>query len=88
MILINNSALLRLLAFGLFYLIRDIIFGCPYGTTLKEWRYCHSLSNQITESVIGASGVLIWFDSSCVIVLVLDRVAKLHPPVVSGIQLA
>jgi SulP family sulfate permease len=93
MILINKlSPTTVFLAFGLFYLMTGYYFRLPVPVQpLKAvGAIAIAYPNQITESVIGASGVLFGF-----ILLVLslsgtlDRVAKLFTqPVVRGIQLA
>jgi sulfate permease, SulP family len=93
MILINKlSPTTVFLAFGLFYLMTGFYFRLPIPVQpLKAvGAIAIAYPNQITESVIGASGVLFGF-----ILLVLslsgtlDRVAKLFTqPVVRGIQLA
>ena len=93
MILINKlSPTTVFLAFGLFYLMTGYYFRLPIPVQpLKAvGAIAIAYPNQITESVIGASGVLFGL-----ILLVLslsgtlDRVAKLFTqPVVRGIQLA
>jgi SulP family sulfate permease len=93
MILINKlSPTTVFLAFGLFYLMTGYYFRLPIPVQpLKAvGAIAIAYPNQITESVIGASGMLFGF-----ILLVLslsgtlDRVAKLFTqPVVRGIQLA
>jgi sulfate permease, SulP family len=93
MILINKlSPTTVFLAFGLFYLMTGFYFRLPIPVQpLKAvGAIAIAYPNQITESVIGASGILFG-----VILLVLslsgtlDRVAKLFTqPVVRGIQLA
>jgi SulP family sulfate permease len=93
MILINKlSPTTVFLAFGLFYLMTGYYYRLPIPVQpLKAvGAIAIAYPNQITESVIGASGVLFGF-----ILLVLslsgtlDRVAKLFTqPVVRGIQLA
>jgi SulP family sulfate permease len=93
MILINKlSPTTVFLAFGLFYLMTGYYFRLPIPVQpLKAvGAIAIAYPNQITESVIGASGMLFGF-----ILLVLslsgtlDRVARLFTqPVVRGIQLA
>lgn len=93
MILINKlSPTTVFLAFGLFYLMTGYYFRLPIPVQPLKAVGAMAIAypNQITESVIGASGVLFGL-----ILLVLslsgtlDRVAKLFtPPVVRGIQLA
>ena len=93
MILINKlSPTTVFLAFGLFYLMTGYYFRLPIPVQpLKAvGAIAIAYPNQITESVIGASGILFGL-----ILLVLslsgtlDRVAKLFTqPVVRGIQLA
>ena len=93
MILINKlSPTTVFLAFGLFYLITGYYFRLPIPVQpLKAvGAIAIAYPNQITESVIGASGILFGL-----ILLVLslsgalDRVARLFTqPVVRGIQLA
>lgn len=93
MILINKlSPTTVFLAFGLFYLMTGYYFRLPIPVQpLKAvGAIAIAYPNQITEAVIGASGILFGF-----ILLVLsisgtlDRVAKLFTqPVVRGIQLA
>jgi SulP family sulfate permease len=93
MILINKlSPTTVFLAFGLFYLMTGFYFRLPIPVQpLKAvGAIAIAYPNQITESVIGASGILFGL-----ILLVLslsgtlDRVARLFTqPVVRGIQLA
>ena len=93
MILINKlSATTVFLGFGLFYLMTGLYYRLPVPVQpLKAvGAIAIAYPNQITESVIGASGMLFGF-----ILLVLslsgtlDRVARLFTqPVVRGIQLA
>jgi len=93
MILINRlSPTTVFLAFGLFYLMTGFYFRLPVPVQpLKAvGAIAIAYPNQITESVIGASGILFGF---ILLVLslsgLLDRVARLFTqPVVRGIQLA
>ena len=93
MILINKlSPTTVFLAFGLFYMMTGFYFRLPIPVQpLKAvGAIAIAFPNQITESVIGASGILFGL---VLLVLslsgTLDRVAKLFTqPVVRGIQLA
>lgn len=93
MILINNlSPTTVFLAFGLFYLITGFYFRLPVPVQpLKAvGAIAIAFPNQITESVIGASGLifgalLLLFSLTGLV----DKLAKLFTqPVVRGIQLA
>jgi sulfate permease, SulP family len=93
MILINRlSPTTVFLAFGLFYLMTGFYYRLPIPVQpLKAvGAIAIAYPNQITESVIGAGGILFGF---LLLVLALsgtvDRLAKLFTqPVVRGIQLA
>ena len=93
MILINKlSATTVFLGFGLFYLVTGLYYRLPIPVQpLKAvGAIAIAYPNQITESVIGAAGILF-----ALLLLVmslsgmLDKIARLFtPPVVRGIQLA
>jgi len=93
MILINRlSPTTVFLAFGLFYLLTGFYYRLPIPVQpLKAvGAIAIAYPNQITESVIGAGGIL--FGSLLLIMSItgtVDRLAKLFTqPVVRGIQLA
>jgi len=93
MILINKlSPTTVFLSFGLFYLITAFIYRLPVPVQpLKAvGAIAIAFPNQITESVIGASGVI--FGALLLLFSLtgfVDKLAKLFtPPVVRGIQLA
>ena len=93
MILINRlSATTVFLGFGLFYLVTGLYYRLPVPVQpLKAvGAIAIAYPNQITESVIGAAGILFGF---VLLVLslsgLLDKIARLFTqPVVRGIQLA
>ncbi|MEW5773259.1 MAG: putative sulfate/molybdate transporter [Thermodesulfobacteriota bacterium] len=93
MILINKlSPTTVFLSFGLFYLLTAFMYRLPVPVQpLKAvGAIAIAFPNQITESVIGAAGVIF----GCLLLVfsltgIVDRLAKLFtPPVVRGIQLA
>jgi SulP family sulfate permease len=93
MILINRlSPTTVFLAFGLFYLMTGFYYRLPIPVQpLKAvGAIAIAYPNQITESVIGAGGIL--FGSLLLVLSItgmVDRIAKLFTqPVVRGIQLA
>jgi len=93
MILINRlSPTIVFLAFGLFYLMTGFYYRLPIPVQpLKAvGAIAIAYPNQITESVIGAGGIL--FGSLLLVLSItgtVDRLAKLFTqPVVRGIQLA
>jgi hypothetical protein len=93
MILINKlSATTVFLGFGLFYLMTGLYYRLPVPVQpLKAvGAIAIAYPNQITESVIGAAGIIFGF---LLLVMslsgLLDRIARLFTqPVVRGIQLA
>jgi sulfate permease, SulP family len=93
MILINRlSATTVFLGFGLFYLMTGLYYRLPVPVQpLKAvGAIAIAYPNQITESVIGAAGIIFGF---LLLVMslsgMLDRIARLFTqPVVRGIQLA